>query len=208
MNIFFPSCNFTKASPKTAKIVRDYFKERMPVAGCCFYDKKEYTQEDVGLVLCQACRQQISSKIKTKTIWEYFDEDETFVFPNYNHQKMNLQDCFRDKDHPEVHKAVRSLLKKMNIDVIEIEDNKENSTFCGNLHFYPKDKKSLDLLNQFPDTKISKLPEEIQIQLMENYCQQFDLNYPVIVDCNRCLKGVTMGKAKGVHLLDLLMGKE
>ena len=43
MDIFFPSCNFTKASPKTAKMIRDYFKERMSVAGCCLYDKKEYT---------------------------------------------------------------------------------------------------------------------------------------------------------------------
>ena len=68
MQIFFPSCNFTKASPQTAKNVRDYFKERMPVAGCCLYDKKEYTDQDVGLVLCQACRGQLESKIQIKTI--------------------------------------------------------------------------------------------------------------------------------------------
>lgn len=35
--------------------------------------------------------------------------------------KMYLQDCFRDRNHPEVHQAVRSLLKKMNIEVIEMK---------------------------------------------------------------------------------------
>lgn len=207
MQIFFPSCNFTKASPQTAKNVRDYFKERTPVAGCCLYDKKEYTDQDVGLVLCQACRGQLESKIQIKTIWEYFDEDPNFVFPNYNHQKMNLQDCFRDKDHPEVHQAVRNILKKMNIDVIEIENNKENSTFCGTLHFHTNNPIILNLMEQYPDTKLSKMPEEIQAQIMQEYVKSYDLDYPVICDCNRCLKGVNMGGAKGIHLLDLIMGK-
>ena len=33
--IYFPSCNFTKASPEAAKRLRAYLKEKMPVAGCC-----------------------------------------------------------------------------------------------------------------------------------------------------------------------------
>ena len=72
MDIFFPSCNFTKASPKTAKMIRDYFKERMSVAGCCLYDKKEYTSNDTALVLCQACRGQLESKINTKIFQENY----------------------------------------------------------------------------------------------------------------------------------------
>ena len=40
-------------------------------------------------------------------------------------KKMYLQDCWRDRNHPEIHQAVRSLLKKMNIEVLEIEKNKE-----------------------------------------------------------------------------------
>ena len=37
--IYFPSCNFTKASPQAAKKLRAYLKEKMPVAGCCRIDK-------------------------------------------------------------------------------------------------------------------------------------------------------------------------
>lgn len=205
---YFPSCNFTKASPQTALKTRNFFKDRMPVAGCCLYDKKVYSDEDIALILCQACRQQLETKIKTKTIWEYFDEDETFEFPNYHHTKMNLQDCFRDKDHPEVHQAVRNILKKMHIEVIEIEDNKEKSTFCGTLHFESKKQEIIELLKQYPNSKISQLPEDIQIKLMQEQVSKYNNDYYVICDCNRCLKGVTMGGAKGIHLLDLVMGVE
>lgn len=201
MDIFFPSCNFTKASPKTAKMIRDYFKERMSVAGCCLYDKKEYTNDDTAFVLCQACRGQLESKINTKTIWEYLDEDPNFIFPNYKHQKMYLQDCFRDKDHPEVHQAIRNLCKKMNIDIIEIENNKEKSTYCGTLHF----KEFHPIIEENKETKLSKLPEELQIQVMKDYALHFPEDYPVIVDCNRCLKGIVAGGKQGIHILDLIM---
>ena len=62
-------------------------------------------------------------------------------------------------------------------------------------------------MEQYPDTKLSKMPEEIQAQIMQEYVKSYDLDYPVICDCNRCLKGVNMGGAKGIHLLDLIMGK-
>ena len=54
--IYFPSCNFTKASPQAAKRLRDYMKERMPVAGCCRVDKTPYPGGDTALYFCQACR--------------------------------------------------------------------------------------------------------------------------------------------------------
>lgn len=41
---------------------------------------------------------------------------------------------------------------------------------------------------------------------MNDYVQQFH-NEQVICTCNRCLKGILMGKGRGVHLLGLLMGE-
>ena len=40
--IYFPSCNFTKASPKLQKGFRVISKEKMPVAGCCRIDSTSY----------------------------------------------------------------------------------------------------------------------------------------------------------------------
>ena len=55
--IYFPSCNFTKASPKAARRLRSYLKEKMPVAGCCRVDNTPYPAGDKALYFCQACRE-------------------------------------------------------------------------------------------------------------------------------------------------------
>ena len=60
--IYFPSCNFTKASPRAAKRLREYMKERMPVAGCCRVDKTPYPAGDTALYFCQACRETLEAK--------------------------------------------------------------------------------------------------------------------------------------------------
>ena len=129
MYIYYPSCNFATMHLQTAKKVRDYFEKQMPIARCCKIDKREFEKGDIGLYVCQACRKQIENQVKTMSVWEYFDQLDNFDFPDYHGQKMYLQDCFRDRNHPEVHQAVRNLLKKMNIEVIETKNNKDNSIF-------------------------------------------------------------------------------
>ena len=192
MYIYYPSCNFATMHLQTAKKVRDYFEKQMPIARCCKIDKR-----DIGLYVCQACRKQIENQVKTMSVWEYFDQLDNFDFPDYHGQKMYLQDCFRDRNHPEVHQAVRNLLKTMNIEVIETKNNKDNSIFCGTLHY---ESKELD------DTHLSHYPKDVQEKYMQEYVQQFD-NKKIICVCNRCLKGILLGKGNGVHLLELLFNK-
>lgn len=202
MYTYFPSCNFNKANPKTAKKLREYFKERMPIGICCQFDKSNFNQDDKALVICQACREVLEQKVTVESVWEYIDQDEDFIFLDYHGMKMAIQDCFRDRNQPNVHKAVRSILKKMNIEVIEIEENKENSKFCGTLHFESSNKK----LKDYPDIKISRLPEELQIELMQEQVSKFPKDCFIICDCNRCLKGINLGGGNGVHLMELVMG--
>ena len=177
MYIYYPSCNFSIASPSTAKVVRNLLKEKMVVAGCCLRDQREIHEDDIGVYFCQHCRETIENKVKTMSLWEYIDSLEDFDFPDYNHEKMLLQDCYRDRNHPEVHQAVRSILQKMNVDVVEAKRNKENSVYCGTL----------------------------QKELMEDNFEGVDLDMQIIVDCNRCLKGVELAGRKGIHLLNLVM---
>ena len=169
MYIYYPSCNFSAASPATAKKVKAYFEKQMPVAGCCRVDKREISPADIALYICQAC------------------------------QKFYVQDCWRDRNHPEIHEAVRSLLKKMHAEVIEIEHNREKSIFCGNLHYETDDPR----LKNYPNTPLYKLPEDLQTSLMQHYAAQFDPKIPVLCYCNRCYECLRMGGATAVHLLDI-----
>ena len=42
-------------------------------------------------------------------------------------------------------------------------------------------------------------------ELMEDNFEGVDLDMQIIVDCNRCLKGVELAGRKGIHLLNLVM---
>lgn len=206
MYTYYPSCNFAIASPAAAKKARAYFKKHMPVGPCCRVDKKEFGPDDTALIVCQACREVLSKKGHVQSIWEYLLTDENFVFPNYQGINMVLQDCYRDREHPEVHQAVREVLKRMNIQVLEAPLNKENSNFCGTLHYTTTNPSLLAELTQYKDTKVSKLPEDMQIKLMQDHVSTLPRADYIVCDCNRCVKGITMGGGNAIHLLDLVMG--
>ena len=62
---------------------------------------------------------------------------------------------------------MRSLLKKMHAEVIEIEHNREKSIFCGNLHYETDDPR----LKNYPNTPLYKLPEDLQTSLHAALCR-------------------------------------
>ena len=68
--IYFPSCNFSAASPEAAKKIRAFLAERMPVAGCCRVEKEAYVAGAKAIYFCQACRETIEAKMGTEmSIW-------------------------------------------------------------------------------------------------------------------------------------------
>ena len=135
MLYYQPSCSFNEMDPVSAKCLRDYAKEKnMKIRACCHFDKNILTDDDIGIYFCQACREVMEKQgFRTKSFWEILDEDESFVLPDYSGMKFVIQDCWRDREHPEIHKAIRSLLAKMHIEYVELpknyyrDDNPDNS---------------------------------------------------------------------------------
>ena len=99
--IYFPSCNFTKASPQAAKKLRAYLKEKMPVAGCCRLDKTPYHAGDTALYFCQACRETLEQKpgnqLIPQNLFVWLAEQADFPWPDYGGLTVNVQDCWRDR---------------------------------------------------------------------------------------------------------------
>lgn len=85
MEVFYPSCNLTAASPEAAKKIRAYMLERMPAAGCCRFDKKDYHAEKT-VYFCQSCRNTIEkrSDIQTENLFVYLNKDKQFIWPDYS----------------------------------------------------------------------------------------------------------------------------
>lgn len=209
MTYYFPSCNFSAMRPKTARKLEDYFASKMPVRGCCRGDKDAYTQEDSGLYLCQACRSALEAKIKCVSIWEYLDGDRELKLPDYSGFKATIQDCWRDREHPEVWAAVRSLLRKMNVAFVDVPgEGMEKSTFCGDLHFEPKKPENIQIVRAYAQRGIPlhQAPPEIMGRLMREQVEKFETQW-AITDCNRCTRGIEAGGGKAVHLAELVFGR-
>ena len=201
--IYYPSCNFNIASPQTARAIRQYLKTRMTIAGCCRLDHRTHDEQERAYIVCQACRENLQDKMNVQSLYEYLDQDPDFVFPDYAGQKMDLQDCYRDRNHPEVHQAIRSLLNKMNIAIIEMAQRQEKANFCGTLHSEAKSADLKKALEAYPDVKVSRLPEELQKALMQEQVSFYQCER-VVCYCNRCKKGIELGGGHPIHILDLL----
>ncbi len=206
MYTYFPSCNLTKASRESSLKMRRYLKERMPVEGCCLYYQKEFPTDGTSLIVCQACREHLCEKIPANqliSLWEYLDILPDFPWPDYHGVAMTLQDCWRDRHQPKVHEAVRHLLERMHIQIVEITQNRDKADFCGTLHVEIQNPKNLELLARYEGTKLSHMPEEVQRALMAEQVAKYPTEQ-VVCYCNRCVKGVELGGGKAIHLMDLV----
>ncbi len=125
--------------------------------------------------------------ISTISLWEVLDELNTFQYPDYKGLNMSVHDACPIREKPQVHQAVRNLLKKMNIDVVETKNHGTHSICCGD-DFYPK------------------LPIEQVHKKMKERAESMPCN-DVCVYCVSCIKSMYIGRKTPRHLMDLLMGE-
>jgi hypothetical protein len=156
---------------------------------CCHHDP----QLDAGSLIISACAgcdrrfRSLYEGISTVSIWEVLDGLNTFQFPRYEGLTLSVHDACPVRQRPQVHQAVRSLLKKMSIDVVETEFRGAHSICCGN-DFYPN--LPVEMVHQRMKERADSMP-----------CQE------VCVYCVSCIKSMYIGGKTPRHLMDLLMGE-
>ena len=135
--VFFPSCKTKLYYPEACEKLLAYMTTVNPVdqvIDCCLNERAFLTSEDTAVVICNTCTAFIdeSSNVgQTISVWEVIDADPDFAFPDYQGQEITIQDCWRVAGKHEVHDAIRSLLKKMNITAVELPENRDDCMFCG-----------------------------------------------------------------------------
>ncbi|PLX31640.1 MAG: hypothetical protein C0604_06840 [Clostridiales bacterium] len=156
---------------------------------CCKHDPQ---LEEGSLIInvCPGCDKRFSSLyegIKTVSLWEILDGLDSFDYPNHEGLGISIHDSCDVRGKPQVHAAVRSLLKKMNIIIAETEFIGPDSKCCGDV-YYPK----------FPIGEVhSKMIERAESMPCEDVC----------VYCVSCIKAMHIGGKTPRHLLDLLMNE-
>lgn len=198
-NVFFQSCKakaaYKEPSIKLAKYIKDKF-DIEPI-GCCKVNNPKITNEDTAIILCLNCARVIEANADfndIKLIWEIIDKDENFVFPDYKGKKMTLQDCHIVKGRKNVQDSVRSLMKKMNIEIVELEKNRDNAENCA----------SREIVGYHRDETMTK---EEQIEYFTKHYENVETDV-IVSYCKYCNEGVNMSDKKGLHILELLFPNE
>lgn len=233
---FIASCLYTARFPQRSLKVQQYIREHggIDIVRCCIPNFRVKPNEDritdiqareawkrltpwetiragdTVYSICHNCTNIIDEQVpgvNVLSIWELIDRDEDFAFPDYTGLKVTVQDCWRTKERRGEQDAVRSILRKMNIEFVEAQQHHDQTDFCGstlyrsqpnkNSHFAPR--------HYVAGAKGKFLPhtEEEQIAIMRRYCSQFTTP-TVVCYCHYCLEGLLQGGVDGRHLADLV----
>ena len=210
--IFLPSCTMKRRYPWASSKIREYLERTQNVVtvGCCKAACNKIHEDDDVVLICNDCAAIMEESSKARRIefvWEIVDRDENFAFPDYHGEPMTIQDCWRAHEKRSVQEAIRSVLRKMNIAPVELEDSFEKTRYCG-----------ADLLKPYTETDLKYAPrryvleggsmftpmsEEAKDKVLKDHCSGIATE-KVVCYCPSCLDGINRGGKKGYHLLDLL----
>lgn len=134
---FNAGCALNIYKPDMEKRVIDFltenFEDTLPHKVYCRHDPK-LPHNSTIINVCAGCDKRFGSLyegIDTISMWEVLDSLGSFPYPDYNGMKMSILDPCPVRERLAVHKAIRSLLKKMNIQVEEVKYHSEKSICCG-----------------------------------------------------------------------------
>ena len=213
MFVYFPSCKFTRACPETSKVIQRALRERygMETDGCCRPGHKALAPGDTAVTVCHTCAAIIRENVPEaaqQNLVEFLAEEPDFPFPDLHGEEIALQDCWRVREQPALHRAARTVLEKMNARVVELPENRESASFCGTFRYSPLLPGNLDLAPRYfqrVQAQLELLPAEEQQRRLEEYCAALPANRTACY-CNSCLTGLRQGGTRSVHLLELAFG--
>ncbi len=192
--VYNPGCALSIYKPETAgKVLRflnghHFAVDRHEI--CCRH-LPELPDGTLIINTCAGCDRRFGSLyegISTISLWEILEQMESFPYPDYAGMEMTIHDACPVRTKPQVHQAVRILLNRMNIEVVESEYHGVRSICCGD-DFYPS--LPVDEVNRKMKDRAESLPVD-----------------DVCVYCVSCIKAMKIGGKKPRYLLDLLFAEE
>ena len=208
--IYFPGCKYTIHSRSGSQKIRNYLCSRhgLTPTGCCSVHLDRIKKGDTVVYVCPTCGtfiREYTPFAEAVSVWEVLENDEAFPWPDFRGEKMTVQDCWRVRDNRPLQNAVRHILKRMHIEVVEVEDAFEQTDFCGVSFFKPRalryEKFAPHRFVDLAQDKFVVLPAEEQAKRMKTYCSRFTTE-KVVCYCTGCLEGLCLGGVQGIHLMD------
>lgn len=192
--VYAPGCAFMIYKPKLAKKILKFLNEILgPIPEhliCCRHEPnlENGTQVINTCAGCDRRYRELYSGISTISLWEILAESKSFPFPNYNGMEMSIHDACPTRTEERVHFAIRRLLERMNIKVIEPKNTGTKANCCG-------------------DSFYGTLPVELVKEQMKKRSEEIPCDN-VVVYCVSCIKAMYIGGKKPRYIVDLLFGEE
>lgn len=191
---FNPGCAMTTHDIENEQLIYKILNENFGTVKmhnrCCRHEPN-LPEGSVIINNCAGCDRRFRTLYKgidTISLWEVLNSIDNLKLPDYAGLKVSIQDPCSYRQKPQVHKSVRNILKKMNIEIEEAISHGTSSVCCGD-NFYPK--LDINKVNELQKKRASEMP-----------CES------VVVYCVSCLKSMSIGNKKGLHLMDLILKKE
>ena len=236
-NFFVASCVFTEEYPKLSQKIQRYITARFnyPIIRCCVANYKvaefeermparyrdewrgiehyrEFPAGSTMISLCHNCAaifEERHPEINRKSLWELILDDDKFSYPNFHGEKITIQDCWRQKENLAEQNAVREILRRMNVDIVELDENFERTKFCGYSLYQPQPPRNPKLApKRFSEGAEGLFVEhtaEEKRALMQAHCSKISTD-KVIAYCHYCTRGLKLGGKNTFHLAQILFG--
>ena len=188
-----PGCALSLYKPEMELRILEFLNrnwQKIALHNICCRHETLLEKGSVIVNVCAGCDRRFSTLyegISTISVWEIIDRLDAFAFPDYRGLRLSVQDPCPVREKPQVHQAVRSLLHKMHIEVLETRLHGTRSVCCGD-----------DL---YPKLPLDKIHAQMTKRAQAMPCPE------VCVYCVSCIKALHIGGRKPRHLLDLLMNE-
>jgi Fe-S oxidoreductase len=192
--VFAPGCALVLYKPHLAHRLQDVLSEEFGRIDthltCCRHDPHFEAETEV-INVCPGCDKRYRNDhehTSTTSLWEILADSRSFPFPDYEGKTMTIIDACPTRDQERVQAAVRTLLHRMNISLIEPNNTGARSTCCGD-----------GLWGEVPNKRV-----EAQMTRRAGEMPVDD----VVVYCVSCTLAMRIGGRRPRYMVDLLLGEE
>jgi Fe-S oxidoreductase len=175
---------------KLHHILNENLGEMNLLLTCCHHDP-QFTSATEVINICPGCDKRFGRDYQnclTISLWEILAEMDFLPLPDYKGKQMSILDACPTREKENVHKAIRPLLRKMNISLVEPEKTGTKGSCCGD-SFYGT---------------IST--EKVKLQMVKRAAEM--PVEEVVVYCVSCIKSMHIGGKKPRYLIDLLFNQD
>lgn len=190
---FNPGCALQLYRPENAQKIFRYLQDNYPqiqLHSICCRHNPNLPEGSCIINVCAGCDRRFRTLypgISTVSLWEVLAELDNFPFPDYHGAEISIHDACPVRNTPAVHDAVRTLLRKMNLRIIETAQHGTNSVCCGD--------------SLYPQCDMQTIHAAMRARAESMPCEN------VAVYCVSCIKAMAIGGRTPRYMVDLLFGQ-